>query len=162
MQDIEFQIGENSDPMKIVASTIWKNNFSNLIIEDLSGWDDFPEIDRKYYEKISGNGDFVSKFYRHKAREIEATLAFKDSSDVTVLRNKIANFQNNGGEFIRLSVKRNKGEGQIELEVIPDCYISGNTLWKQRDKFVRVNMVFKTLSPLKDLYLNGNFQSKIL
>lgn len=161
MQDIEFQIGIDTDPSKIVASTTWDNNFSNLFIEDLTGWDDFPEIDRKYYEKISGDGDFVSKFQRIKSREVEVTLAFIDSNDVASLRTKIGNLQLSG-DFIRLSVKRNKGLNNTHLEVIEKCYVSGNTLWKRRDNFVRVNMVFKTASPMKDLYVNGTLQSQIL
>lgn len=153
-----FRIGEDFSPYAILAGTDRKT-FSPreaLILESLSGWDDMPETIRNSSEKIVGNGEFVSRHWRMNGRLVEASLVYikTDGSGVRNLRTKIAAWKTSNDLF-PLTVSRQVGDEAHE-EVLQNCYISGDVLWDERDeRFVRVNLLFKSKDSFKTLYVDG-------
>lgn len=148
----ELYIGEPDHPMTIKALTEHQSSSLNVYLEDIEGWDDFPEQERRSSEKISGNGSFVSGFMRHKARSLDVTFSAVSFDNVKSLRQKII-FWETSQDLFPLVLMRFI-DGELNTEVIPDCYISGKTLWKQSSNgVVRVNMAFKSKHATKRLYI---------
>lgn len=156
-----LKIGPDGSPSQIVATTVFVNG-DNFILEDLSGWDDFPEHVRASAERVSGDGSFVSPYTRKKEKNLTVIIsALKTSGSVRELRERLAVWENAGG-FIKLELTRVEN-GVTTVEVYDSCYISSPTLWKQQgDSYAAVNIAYKTTTPWKTRSIDGSEPTNVL
>lgn len=149
-----FKIGDNDNPYQIIAETKpdYSSTTEGLILESLSGWDDIPENIRNRSEKIIGNGEFVSQYWRMNGRSLEATLIYVTASisQIRNLRTKLASWKTSNDLF-PVSVIRTFDDEQ-HVEVLEDCYMDGPVLWDEKvGKYVRFNVVIKSRNSHKKL-----------
>jgi hypothetical protein len=156
-----LKIGLDDNANQIVATTVFVNG-DNFILEDLSGWDDFPEHVRATAEKISGDGSFVSPYSRKKEKTLTVIIsALSNSNSVRELRERLAYWETIEG-FIKLELTRVEN-GVTTVEVYDSCYISSPTLWKQSgDSYAAVNLAYKTSTPWKSRSVDGAEPTNVL
>jgi hypothetical protein len=145
----------------ITASTDL-GGFAGVALTDLEGWDDFPEQERNSAERVGADGDFVSKYMRRKSKTIIITIEASMDSIVSLraFRADIEALESQPG-LIDLELTRTFGP-DVVVETYTDCYINSNTLWKQLNNTVSVNMSLKTKTPWKQQVINGGAPTNVL
>jgi hypothetical protein len=157
MKTLKIGTGEN----QITATTVFTTG-DNFILEDVAGWDDFPEQVRSTADKISGDGSFVSPYSRRKEKSLIVIIsALNSSGSVRELRERLAYWETAEG-FIPLELTRVEN-GTTTVEVYDSCYISSATLWKQiGDSYAAVNLAYKTTTPWKTRSVDGAEPTTVL
>lgn len=149
--------------LKIYGNTIVAsnstNNDSDVIILDIEGWDEFPELVRNTAPKLFGDGEYQSTAAQYKQKNLTFTLqtTYDNNNAITMLRDTLQTLAAKINDLVAIDMYYYEDDVEVYRERLlarpAEPFLEE---WKPLNNGVTFTLNYTAPNPYKSIYLAGS------
>lgn len=142
----------------IVASNIDAND-NDIIIVDIEGWEEFPELVRNTAPKLFGYGEYQSTAAQYKQRNISFTLQVinDNATSITILRDTIQTLAAKINDLVAIDMYYYEDDVEVYRERVlarpAEPFLED---WEVIENTATFTLNYTAPNPYKTIYLLGS------